>query len=70
MKKYEIALIGLFQGFNLGDVVIYECAKYLVKNTLHELKINTYNLISIDMEYDDLSNLPKADLFLFVGGGL
>lgn len=71
MKKYQIALIGLLNGMgNLGDVVIYECTRYLVENILKELEINNYNLIPIDMEQYCFSDLPKADLFLFVGGGL
>lgn len=65
----KICLIG-FRNANLGDEIIYNATEYLVKKSLSELNYTDYEIISVNMDTEDFSEISNANLIIFAGGGI
>lgn len=66
----KILLVDLNTNKNIGDVIISDCTRYLIEKVLRELKVNEFNITSIDMTLEEYSLIEESDLIIFAGGGI
>ena len=66
----KILLVGLNNNENIGDVIISDCTRYLLKRVLKNLKVKDFNITCIDMTLEEYSLIEKSDLIILAGGGI
>ena len=69
----KVLLCGLMQCRNLGDAVISDCVKYLIKKSAKKDGLNNVKLSTLDIrrqkDAKNLNRVRNSDLVIFPGGG-
>lgn len=69
----KVLLAGLMQCRNLGDVVISDCVKYLIKKSAKKDGLKNVKISTIDIrrqkDKQNLNRVRNSDLVIFPGGG-
>lgn len=69
----KVLLCGLMQCRNLGDVVISDCVKYLLKKSAKKDGLNNVKISTLDIrrqkDKKNLNRVRNSDLVIFPGGG-
>ena len=72
--EIKILLAGLMMSSNLGDGVISDCVKYLVRKATKENKIKNLKITTRDIKNQrtskDLAAVRNSDAVIFTGGGM
>ena len=69
MKKMKIFVIEICNR-NLGDTVIAECTKYLIRKAIPWYRRHRYEIINYNSLSEDYDYIRQADAIVFAGGGL
>lgn len=69
----KVLICGLMQCRNLGDVVISDCVKYLIKKSAKKDGLNNVKISTLDIrrqkDKKNLNRVRNSDLVVFPGGG-
>jgi len=69
----KVLICGLMQCRNLGDVVIADCVKYLIKKSAKKDGLNNVKISTLDIrrqkDKKSLNRVRNSDLVIFPGGG-
>lgn len=69
----KVLITGLTQCRNLGDVVIADCVKYLIKKSAEEDGLNNLKITALDIRRQkdkaSLAKIRNSDVVVFPGGG-
>ncbi|MBR3971704.1 MAG: polysaccharide pyruvyl transferase family protein [Ruminococcus sp.] len=72
--EIRVLLAGLMMSTNLGDGVISDCVKYLIRRIAKENKIKNLKISTMDIRKQktkkDLAAVRNSDIMFFPGGGL
>ena len=72
--EIKVLIAGLMQSTNLGDGVISDCVKYLLRKCAKENKIKNLTIITRDIRRQtsrkDIATVRNSDMVIFPGGGL
>lgn len=72
--EVKVLLSGLMQSSNLGDGVISDCVRYLLRKAAKEQKIKNIKITTKDVRKQkskaDLASVRNSDMVIFPGGGM